>query len=110
MNLPGAELTYPFGEATTVFKVGGRMFAVVSEGDAPARITLKCDPDYASYLTQQFDDIVPGYHMNKRHWITISLTPSMSADLIDELISDAYDLIVAAMPSHTRQAFKSPGH
>ncbi len=83
------------------------MFAVVSEGDAPARITLKCDPDYASYLIQQFEDIVPGYHMNKRHWITVSLTPTMSQDLIDDLISEAYDLIVAAMPAHARRAFTS---
>jgi predicted DNA-binding protein (MmcQ/YjbR family) len=66
MKMPGAELTYPFGEETAVFKVGDKMFAVVSEDEDPGRLTMKCDPDYGAYLTQQFDDIVPGYHMNKR--------------------------------------------
>ena len=103
-KLPGAELSYPFGEGAAVFKVGGRMFAVVSEDDEPGRLTLKCDPDYAAYLTQHFDDIVPGYHMNKRHWITIALVPTLSTDLIEDLISDSYELILAALPTQLRKA------
>ena len=106
-KLPGVELTYPFGEGTAVFKVGDRMFAVAGEDEEPSRLTLKCDPDYGTYLTQQFDDIVPGYHMNKRHWITITLVPRVSKDLIDDLISNSYDLIVAALPAHAREALES---
>lgn len=81
------------------------MFAVVSKNDEPGQLTLKCNPDYAAFLTQQFDEIIPGYHMNKRHWITITLTPSISVDLVEELTTDSYELIVAAIPVHTRPDF-----
>jgi predicted DNA-binding protein (MmcQ/YjbR family) len=103
-QLPGAELTYPFNEDAAVFKVGGKMFAVVSERESPGLITLKCDPDYATYLTQHFEDIVPGYHMNKRHWITLTLTTTMSRDLVDELISGSYELVLATLSVHAREA------
>lgn len=102
-HLPGAELTYPFNEDAAVFKVGGKMFAVVSERDTPGHITLKCEPDYAAYLTQHFDDILPGYHMNKRHWVTVTLTSTMSRDLVDDLISGSYDLVLATLPVHARR-------
>lgn len=86
-------LTYPFGPATAVFKVCGKMFAAVSVSDEPGRLTLKCDPDYATFLVQQFEAISPGYHMNKRHWVTITLDPTVSEDLIEELILGSYDLV-----------------
>jgi predicted DNA-binding protein (MmcQ/YjbR family) len=101
-QLPSAELTHPFGVATAVFKAGDKMFAAVSLSDQPGRLTLKCDPDYAAFLIQQFDEITPGYHMNKRHWITITLNPTLPADLIEDLISDSYDLVIASIPNHAR--------
>ncbi len=106
-ELAGAELTYPFGDEVAVFKVGGKMFALASLDDEPARLTLKCDPDYASYLTQHFDDVAPGYHMNKRHWITVTLSMALSWDLVDELIADSYQLVVSALPASLRRELSS---
>lgn len=106
-QLPGAELTHPFGFAIAVFKAGGKMFAAVSLSDEPGRLTLKCDPDYAAFLIQQFDEMIPGYHMNKRHWITITLNPTLPADLIEDLISDSYDLVIAALPKHARLSLQT---
>ncbi|MHB8311691.1 MAG: MmcQ/YjbR family DNA-binding protein [Candidatus Dormibacteria bacterium] len=97
-----AQLTYPFGETTAVFKIGGKMFAAVSLGDLPGRITLKCDPGYAAALVDQYDGIVPGYHMNKRHWITVALHPSPPATLLEDLIADSYDLVRSTLPARSR--------
>lgn len=107
-QLFGAELTYPFGDEVAVFKVGGKMFALASLDDDPARLTLKCDPDYASYLTQEFADISPGYHMNKRHWITLTLSTELSGGLVDELIVDSYELIVSSLPASLRRELSLP--
>lgn len=106
--LAGAELTYPFGESAAVFKVGDKMFAVLSEDEAPGRLTVKCEPDHGAYLTQHYDDIVPGYHMNKRHWITITLTPLMSRDVVEELIVDSYELVVATLTARVRNTLAPP--
>lgn len=103
----GAELTYPFRPGTAVFKIGNKMFAMVTEDEEPARLTLKCDPDHARYLTERFEEIVPGYHMNKRHWITVSLDGAMTLTLIEELISDSYDLVLASLPSSLRASIDS---
>jgi predicted DNA-binding protein (MmcQ/YjbR family) len=72
------------------------MFAALGVLEEPNRLTLKCDPDYGALLIQQFDQISPGYHMNKHHWITIALDASVPTDLICELIVDSYELVVAA--------------
>ena len=100
--LVGAELTHPFGVDTAVFKVGGKVFAILSPHEEPPRVTLKCDPDYAILLTQQFEAIVPGYHMNKRHWITVTLSPTTSPDLVDDLIGVSYDLVLAGLSAPAR--------
>jgi predicted DNA-binding protein (MmcQ/YjbR family) len=106
-QLPSARLTYPFGFATAVFKAGEKMFAAVSLSDEPGRLTLKCDPDYAAFLIQRFDEIIPGYHMAKRHWVTITLDPTMPEDLIEELISNSYDLVTAGLSNYVRQSFET---
>ena len=107
--LDGAELTHPFGVDTAVFKVGGKIFAILSLHEDPPRVTLKCDPDYAILLAQQFDEIAPGYHMNKRHWITATLSSTLSADLVDDLIGVSYDLVVAALAADVRSALRASG-
>lgn len=101
-KLAAAELTYPFTPTTAVFKIAGKMFALANLDDPPGRITLKCDPDFGGLLIQQYDDIKPGYHMNKRHWITIALTSSLPSDLLEDLISDSYDLVVASLTNNAR--------
>lgn len=101
-QLPGAALTHPFGEGTLVFKVAGRMFAAISLDDSPGRVTLKCDPGYGAALVDRHDEFAPGYHMNKRHWITVTLHPVLPANLLEDLIADSYDLVVAALPARSR--------
>lgn len=96
---PAVELSYPFGETTPVFKVVGRMFAAFGT-EGRIRVTLKADPEDARALVQTFDDITPGYHMNKKHWISVDL-PTREAPLA-ELIRDSYELVVAKLPRAER--------
>jgi predicted DNA-binding protein (MmcQ/YjbR family) len=89
----GAELSYPFGEQTAVYKVGGKIFAISGLEHWPGQITLKCDPEHGEALRAEHSAIAPGYHMNKRHWITVTLDESLPATLIEELIEDSFDLV-----------------
>lgn len=89
----GAELSYPFGEQTAVYKVAGKIFAISGVEHSPGQITLKCDPDHGEALRSEHAAIAPGYHMNKRHWITVTLDDSLPAALIEELIEDSFDLV-----------------
>ena len=97
--LPAVELTYPFGETTPVYKVVGRMFAALGT-EGRLRITLKADPEDARALVHTFDEVSPGYHMNKKHWISVDL-PTRQAPL-RELIRDSYDLVVLKLPRAER--------
>jgi predicted DNA-binding protein (MmcQ/YjbR family) len=90
---PGAQETYPFGTEHTVFKVGGKMFALTPAEAEPASINLKCDPTRAMILRQEYPEITPGYHMNKTHWNTLDLTGNLPAELVWELIDHSYELV-----------------
>ena len=98
LSKPGAEETMPFGPDTLVYKVGGKMFALSSPDDFPATLNLKCDPERSLALQDQYAAIIPGYHMNKRHWITLTLDGSVPAPLVRELIDHSYALVAAALP------------
>jgi predicted DNA-binding protein (MmcQ/YjbR family) len=93
---PGSVEYYPFGDGVAVYKVAGRMFALVPLDD-PASISLKCDPDLAEGLRDRYAAITPGYHLNKRHWNTVTLDGSVPADEVQELIDHSYDLVVARL-------------
>jgi predicted DNA-binding protein (MmcQ/YjbR family) len=95
---PGAEESTPFGPDVLVYKVGGKMFALAAPDDFPAQINLKCDPERALALRDEHESIIPGYHMNKRHWNTLILDGSLSAKLVKELIDHSYSLVVASLP------------
>ena len=97
---PATELGYPFGEGVHVFKVVGKVFAILGDEAGRARITLKADPEDARALVATFAEVTPGYHMNKKHWVSIDL-PSAGAPL-DELIRDSYELVVASLPRDKR--------
>jgi len=97
---PATELDYPFGEDTPVFKVVGKVFAILGETGGRARITLKADPEDARALVATFPEVTPGYHMNKKHWVSVDL-PSVGAPLAD-LIRDSYELVVATLPRDQR--------
>ena len=90
---PGADETYPFGEGTAVYKVGGKMFALVPLDADPPRISLKCDPEWSEVLRNAYDAVRPGYHLNKRHWITITCGGSAADELVRELVAGSYDLV-----------------
>lgn len=102
---PGAVEDYPFGDGAAVFKVAGKMFALVMLGDDPGTVNLKCDPDLAIELRHQYPGTVtPGYHMNKRHWNTVILDGTLPADELVELIDHSYSLVVARLTKATRDA------
>jgi predicted DNA-binding protein (MmcQ/YjbR family) len=89
----GAELSYPFGEQAAVYKVAGKIFAIVGLERTPAQLTLKCDPEHGELLRADHPAVAPGYHMNKRHWITVTLDGSLAPTMIEELIEDSFDLV-----------------
>lgn len=89
---PGSAGTTPFGPEPLVFKVAGRMFALVGHLDGAEVVSLKCDPDRSAVLRTSFRAIVPGYHLNKQHWNTIILDGSVPAPLVLELIDHSYEL------------------
>ena len=93
LSMPNAKLDYPFGENTAVYKVGGKMFALVREKSDPVQISLKCDPILAETLRQKYDTVMPGYHLNKKHWNTIVLTGQLEWPEIQGFIRHSYDLV-----------------
>ena len=95
-GFPAVVLEYPFGPETAVFKVVGKMFAALND----SMVTVKADPEDARALVETFAEVTPGYHMNKKHWISVAL-PSRTAPLA-ELIRDSYDLVVAGLPRDRR--------
>ena len=95
--------SFPFDETTLVFKVAGKMFALLSIKKSPLAINLKYDPDDAQLLRSQFEAITPGYHMNKEHWNTIILDGSMDIGLVKKLMADSYSLVVKKLSKQKRR-------
>ena len=99
---PGSAEDYPFGDEVAVFKVVGKMFALVTLGPSPCSVSLKCDPDLAAGLRRRYAAITAGYHLHKRHWNTVTLDGSVpEAELLD-LIDHSYELVVARLPRAER--------
>ena len=111
LGFPGAVEEFPFGPATSVFKVAGKMFALSAlDRPPPLQISAKCDPDLVPELRASYPAIGPGYHLNKRHWNTITLDGSLSREFVHDLIEDSYDLVVSALPKRTQEELGwSPG-
>jgi len=103
--LGGRETTEetPFGPEVLVYKVAGKMFATFSPDDFPVRMNLKCDPERAIELRDEHAAILPGYHMNKKHWNTLVLDGSLSDSLVIELIQHSFECVVNKLPVATRQ-------
>jgi predicted DNA-binding protein (MmcQ/YjbR family) len=99
----GAEETFPFGPRTSVFKVAGKMFAL-SQLDADAlSVSLKCEPELAEALRGAHAAVIPGYHLNKRHWNTVMIDGSLGDDTIRDMVEDSYDLVVSNLPAARRR-------
>ncbi|MCS6795618.1 MAG: MmcQ/YjbR family DNA-binding protein [Raineya sp.] len=96
---------FPFDEVTLVFKVCGKIFALANIADEILSINLKCSPEKAIELREQYDFVFPGYHMNKKHWNTIALRSNVPKKLVLEWIDESYDLVVAQLPKKLREKF-----
>jgi predicted DNA-binding protein (MmcQ/YjbR family) len=104
LAFPGAEETFPFGPETSVFKVAGRMFALSQLRAESLRISLKCEPELAEALRGAHAAVLPGYHLNKRHWNTVIIDGSLPEDAIRDMIEDSYELVVSKLPPAHRRA------
>jgi predicted DNA-binding protein (MmcQ/YjbR family) len=96
LTFPDAVLDYPFGEGVAVYKVHDKMFALVSEKSSPIQLSLKCDPLLAQTLREKYETIMPGYHLNKKHWNTVIMSGQLPWAEVQPLIQHSYDLVVAA--------------
>ena len=104
LSFTEAEETFPFGPETSVFKVAGKMFALSQLGADSLRVSLKCEPELAEALRGAHAAVVPGYHLNKRHWNTVIIDGSLSDDAIRNMIEDSYDLVVSKLAHARRHA------
>lgn len=102
LDFAGSEETYPFGTETAVFKVEGKVFALTAFRAEALKVSLKCEPELAEQLRASHPEIVPGYHLNKRHWNTVSLDGSLDDRMIRDMIEDSYDLIVSKLTKAKR--------
>ena len=95
LQLEGVEETLPFGPNNLVFKVKSKMFLLLPLDTSPLQFNVKCNPDYAVELREQYpDSVLPGYHMNKKHWNTVIIDGSLSAQQIFQFIDDSYNLVL----------------
>jgi len=104
LSFPGSIETFPFGPETSVFKVEGKMFALSRLAQRPLRVSLKCEPALAEQLRAAHPAVLPGYHLNKKHWNTVVVDGSLPPQMIRDMVEDSYDLVVAALPSGRRRA------
>jgi predicted DNA-binding protein (MmcQ/YjbR family) len=102
LSFRGTEETFPFAPETSVFKVAGKIFALSRLDSVPLKVSLKCEPALAEQLRETHAAVAPGYHLNKRHWNTVTIDGSLPDAMICDLVEDSYDLILSALP-HTRQ-------
>ena len=103
LSFPGSAETFPFGSATSVFKVVGKMFALSRLDENPLRVSLKCEPDVAQQLREAHAGVIPGYHLNTRHCTAVMIDSSVADQMIMDMIEDSYDLVVSKLaPAHRR--------
>lgn len=96
LSMPGAQLDYPFGKEAAVYKVNDKMFALIAEGSDPVRLSLKCDPQLSAVLRERYESVMPGYHLNKKHWNTIICSGQLSWEEIQDLIRHSYLLVAGS--------------
>jgi predicted DNA-binding protein (MmcQ/YjbR family) len=100
LSFPNTWLDFPFGEGTSVYKVGdkeskeGKLFAIIADGSKPLRVSLKCTPELSLTLREKYESVLPGYHLNKKHWNTVICTGQLSEEEIKDLASLSYRLVV----------------
>ncbi|NOZ46075.1 MAG: MmcQ/YjbR family DNA-binding protein [Chlorobi bacterium] len=105
LSKKGVTESFPFDEVTLVFKVMNKMFALVNL-DGDLRINLKCDPEKAIRLREKYSTVIPGYHMNKKHWNSVFIDGSINYDLIKTWIDHSYELIVNSLTKKQKEELK----
>jgi predicted DNA-binding protein (MmcQ/YjbR family) len=105
----GSVETTPFGPETAVFKVAGKIFAISRLASEPLEVSLKCEPQLADQLRAVHPAVRPGYHLNKRHWNTVTIDGSIPDRMLKDMIEDSYDLIVSRLPRSRRDALRWEG-
>ncbi len=111
LGLPGAQLTFPFGEDVNVYKIPvgdeEKMFALMPADTDPVRLSLKCDPQLARILRERYESVMEGYHLNKKHWNTMLLTGQLTEQEVHDLIMHSYHLVAgieSAIPDYDRKS------
>lgn len=93
LSMPNAVLDYPFGKEVAVYKAYDKMFALIAEGSDPIRLSLKCDPELSKLLREKYETVMPGYHLNKKHWNTILLSGQLTWEEVQDLIRHSHLLV-----------------
>lgn len=102
LSKPLATEGTPFGPDVLVFKVGGKMFALAALDEMPTTVNLKCDPDWALDLRDRYEQVRPGYHMNKKHWNTVEIEGIIPKAELRKMIDHSYELVAASLPKARR--------
>jgi predicted DNA-binding protein (MmcQ/YjbR family) len=109
LSLPGAVETYPFAEGLAVYKVEGKIFAISRLLAVPLEVSLKCEPELAEQLRATHAAIRPGYHLNKRHWNTVTIDGSLDDEMLRSLVEDSWALVVDGLPARVRERLTAEG-
>jgi predicted DNA-binding protein (MmcQ/YjbR family) len=104
LTRPGAREETPFGPDVLVYKVGGKMFALAPLDEVPPTVNLKCDPDLALDLRDRYEQVRPGYHMNKKHWNTVEIESGIPDVDLQKMIDHSYDLVIRSLPKSKAKA------
>ncbi len=104
LSKPGASEDFPFDETTLCFRVAGKIFAITDLQAERLSVNLKCEPDYALELRERYDEVQPGWHMNKKHWNTVDFEGSIGDTLLYALIDHSYEQVVRTLSRAQRQA------
>ncbi len=108
LDFPGSVEEFPFREGLSVFKVRGKVFALSSLASAPLAVSLKCEPEIAEHLRAAHPAVEPGYHLNKRHWNTVTIDGSLEDRVVLDMIEDSYDLVVAGLSKRVQSELGWP--
>ena len=109
LSLPGSQETFPFAPTVPVYKVAGKIFAIVRFGEDAIDVSLKCEPALAEQLREAYPSVRPGWHLNKRHWNTVTLGGSLGDALLRDMVEDSYDLVVSGLSQARRRALRWGG-
>ena len=108
LELPGVTTDQPFGFGVDAFRVSGKIFLLLMEGQGVPLANMKCDPEESAWYREEFAAVVPGYHMNKKHWISVRPGADVTPDLVAELVEGAYAALVASLPRSRRPSGMRP--